>query len=70
MAMERHIFHIELVNGQMSGDSKTENRPYGGRLKDWTKCFFAIVNLSLNFTISNESFLVPDKRTININFFV
>lgn len=69
MAMEKHIFDIEQVNGPMSEDKKIENRLYGGRFDEHTKSFFAIATLLLTLTISNESCLVHAKRTIYIDFF-
>ena len=64
--MEKCIFHIELMDGPLAGQSKGEHCTDGGGLHNWAECLIKVHTRSLCEAAKDPACLVPLKRAISL----
>jgi hypothetical protein len=64
--MEEGIFHIELLNGPVMGDSSGEHRVNSGRLNNWAESLIVVDSRALSETSKDPTGLVAIKGPVSM----
>jgi hypothetical protein len=63
--MEEGIFHVELLNGPVTGDNSAEHHVNSGRFYNWAKSLIVVNSGALSETPKDPTSLVAIKGPIS-----